>query len=145
MEFSEDVAKAIERLRFRIRDTNDSAYTFSSEELYEYLSQAVDELEIREYKKGIYLEDGEFRRRASGSPAKVDHADITIYTLKAHILIKMSLKDQADRDNFALRKNNLSVDTTGQSKNHAESIEYLEKQLKRLIFSSSRIYGVRVE
>ena len=35
----------------------------------------------------------------------------------------------ADRDNFALKKSNLSVDTSKQSEDHARTIEMLEKKL----------------
>lgn len=137
--------KAISRFRLRIQDVEDENARFTNSDLYEYISFAVDELEMDEYRKGIYVDEGDFLNKSNGKPAPVTTDDIIIYVLKAQILLKIALKDIADRDNFSLSKNNLRVDTSQQSSDHKDSLEILEKQLKQYLYRRKRITGVRVE
>lgn len=145
MEFSEQMKRAINRLRRRIHDMDQENLRFTDDDLYGYISDAVDELEMGRYAKGVAVDEGDFVRRADGRPVVITIDDMVIYTIKAQILLKLSLKDIADRDNFSLRKNNLSVDTTKQSSDHKETLEILEKHLDQYIYRSRKIVGVRVE
>lgn len=145
IQYSEQMKRAISRLRRRVHDLDEENLRFSDKVLYEYISDAVDELEIHDYKKGVYVANGDFLSKKDNSPVIVSPEDIAIYTLKSHILLKTGIKDVADRDNFSLRKNNLSVDTTKQSTDHAVTLKELEAQLRQMLYRKNVIRGYRIE
>lgn len=143
--YSDQMLRAIGQLRRRINDTNETSPTFSDEQLYGYISDAVDHLELTSFKKGRAVEDGDFVSGTSLLPVTVPRPEQFLYVLQAAILVTMGIKSKADRDNFSLRKPNLSVDTSRQSSDHAETIRSLQDELNTRLFnmSSTTFSGAR--
>lgn len=143
--YSEQVKDTLERMRRSISDIEEEQ-DFSDDTLYYYLCDAVDELEIGDYKKGLHVDKGDFYD-SKNRVVSIPSTDKMLYALKAHILFKTSIKDKADRDNFALHKNKLTVDTSGQSNNHKQTLEMLETRLSKLLYQLNNrlIHGIRVE
>lgn len=143
--FSEQIKDTIARLRRSINDLEEEQ-DFTDEVFYDYLRDAVDELEAGEYKRHREIKNGDFYS-SNGRVQSVANAERTLYALKAHSNIKLGIKDKADRDNFMLRKNNLTVDTSGQSDNHKNTLSILDAKINKLLYQLrySNINGVRVE
>jgi len=141
VEFSEQMQKAINKLRRRINDTDQSSPVYQDEELYDLIADAVDELELHMYQKGRTVADGDFVRQGSGLPVTVTPAEMSLYVLQAALIFAMGTKAKADRDNFSLRKPNLSVDTSGQSADHAETIRILQDEIRRTLMNLVVING----
>lgn len=131
MEFSTQMQDVIAKVRRQINDLDISEDTllFSDEEIYGYIVDACDELELSFLRRNRAVENGDFVNETTGQPVRVKGSERTIYALKAAIKIVQAIKARADRDNFALKKSNLSVDTSKQSEDHARTIEMLEKKL----------------
>lgn len=148
MEFSIQMQDAIKKLRRRVNDFSSDSPIFSDVEMYEFISDAVDELEIEYLKKGRRVYNGDFVYiKDTSKTVKVTPAETNIYALQAAIFLTLSIKSQADRDNFSLRKPNLSVDTSHQSKDHLDTLNLLKKELHGALMrnlSSSSIGGFRV-
>lgn len=143
LQLSEQMLNTIEKLRRRIHDTDSSPPAYSDELLYGYIGDAVDELELGLYKKGRRVNNGDFTN-VGGVSISVPSVDQSIYALQAAILFTKGVKSRSDRDNFSLRKPNLSVDTSGQSKDHAETLRSLEQELRAKIISMANIGGYQV-
>lgn len=143
--FSPEVKDTINRLRRSINDLEEER-DFTDQILYEYLQDAVDELEMGDYKKGRYINTGEFYN-SKNIIEWVPNTERMLYSVKAHILMKTGIKDKADRDNFLLRKNKLTIDTSSQSDDHEKTISILNERLNKMLYQlkHSPISGVRVE
>lgn len=143
--FSEQLNHMISMLRRRINDTDTDAPLYEDEDLYYFLTDAVDELELYLFKKNRYISDGEFRDVLTNKEIVVPHPERIIYVIQAAILVITAIKIKADRDNFALRKPTLSVDTSRQSQDHAKTLEILKEDLTARIVSvvSSTMVGYR--
>lgn len=141
IQLSPQMLNTIAKVRRRIDDTS-TPPLYSDLDIYGYISDAVDELESTNYHKGIYVEDGDF-----SSP--ISNTDQSIYALRAAIIVLQGIKSRTDRDNFALRKQNLTVDTSGQSSDLAVTIKLLsdelEKSISNSIFLASFKAGFRIE
>lgn len=131
MEFSNQMQDVIAKVRRQINDLNlpEDTLLFTDEDIYGYIIDAVDEMEISFLRRNRAVQDGDFIDEATEQPTKVKGSERTMYALQASIKIVQSIKARADRDNFALKKSNLSVDTSRQSEDHARTIEMLEKKL----------------
>lgn len=147
MTYSEQMTAVIGRLRRKISDTDTLDFTYQDEDLYNYISDAVEELEAGAYSKSYEVSNGDFILTSDGiTPAELTSKDINVYLIQAHIIITQALKSQADRENFALRKNGLTVDTTMQSANHDNTLKELKQDLSRAIVrATSGIIGTRIE
>ena len=143
LQLSEQMLDTIAKLRRRIHDTDSFPPTYSDELLYGYIGDAVDELELGLYKKGRRVDDGDFVT-LGGSSIRVPSTDQSLYALQAAILFTKAIKSRSDRDNFSLRKPNLSVDTSGQSQDHAETLMSLEQELRAKLISMASVGGYLV-
>lgn len=133
--FSEQMTYTIKALRRRINDIDEDAPLFSDEDLYNYIADAVDELELSLFKKDRYVDGGNFKKTTTDEVATVPQPERMIYVIQAAILVITAIKIKADRDNFALRKPTLSVDTSRQSRDHAETLQILKEDLITRIVS----------
>ncbi len=137
VEFSDQIKYTIDVLRRRINDTDDNAFLYEDIDLYYYISDAVSELEVSLFQKGVYVDKGDFRSMLSDEVVFVPQPDRVIYAIQAAILVITAIKIKADRDNFALRKPTLSVDTSRQSQDHAETLNILKDDLMARIVSTA--------
>jgi hypothetical protein len=143
LELSEQMLDTIDKLRRRIHDTDSTPPTYSDENLYGYIQDAVDEMESGLYKRGRTTMNGDFTN-TGGHPVKVPSIDQSLYALQAAILFTKGIKSRSDRDNFSLKKPNLSVDTSGQSADHAQTLESLERELRARIIAMADFSGFHV-
>jgi len=145
--YSAQMQEVIDKLRRAINDIEEEQ-DFSDDTLYGYIVDAVDELEFGRYQKGIMVHNGDFVRIGDSTPVVLSGGEKSLYSIAAHILLKTSLKDRADRENFVLKKNRLSVDTTKQSSDHGETLKTLQDRMTHVINNLKghfRTTGVRVE
>lgn len=135
----------VPKLRRRIGDDVEP-YAFPDERLEGFIQDAVDYLETGMYKKGRRVM-GDNIVDSEGNAVILSGSEQAIYVIQAAILFTKATKSRADRDNFALRKPNLSVDTSGQSSDHEKTIAILEDELRKTITSLAimNIGGYRVE
>lgn len=127
-------------LRRRIGDTEEP-YVFSDSLLMGYIEDAVAQVEM-DYNRGITLNSNVFVE-------DIESTDVVLFTIKAHYLIKLRTKDKADRDNFLMKKGRLTLDNTGQAKDHADTLELINKEyvlaLTKVKNGGSGFKGVRME
>lgn len=127
-------------LRRRIGDTEEP-YVFSDSLLMGYVEDAVAQVEM-DYKRGITLNSNVFVE-------DIEPTDVVLFTIKAHYLIKLRTKDKADRDNFLMKKGRLTLDNTGQAKDHADTLDLINKEyvlaLTKVKNGGSSFKGVRME
>ena len=143
VDLSTQMLSTIGKVRRRINDIDPSVYLYTDEELYGYVGDAVDHLEMNYFKRGRTVDGGDFVLVSSNHMVLVPPAEQNVYAIQATILITTSIKSKADRDNFSLRKPNLSVDTSRQSSDHAETLSKLEGELHSHLFTLSSISGAR--
>lgn len=139
------IKSMVPKLRRRIGDDVEP-YAFPDERLEGFIQDAVDHLETGMYKKGRRVM-GDSIVDSEGNAVILSGSEQAIYVIQAAILFTKATKSRADRDNFALRKPNLSVDTSGQSSDHEKTIAILEDELRKTITSLAimNIGGYRVE
>jgi len=132
------LADTIQMLRRRINDTSEEP-AFSDADLKGYILDALAKLQVRVPDFDITIENDEFNR-------DITPAEASLVALQAHVLITEAVKSSADRDNFTIRKGRLEIDTSGQSADHARTLEHLTKELDDMIYDMYfRVTGVRVE
>ncbi len=143
--FSNQISHTINMVRRKINDPNIDAPLFTDSEICDYIADAVDELELFLFKKGRYVDEGQFKDALTDRETSVPQPERTIYSIQASILIITAIKIKADRDNFALRKPTLSVDTSRQSSDHAETLAILKSELMSRIVGlvTSTVMGFR--
>lgn len=139
------IKSMVPKLRRRIGDDVEP-YAFPDERLEGFIQDAVDHLETGMYKKGRRVMVDNIVD-SEGNAVIISGGEQAIYVIQAAILFTKATKSRADRDNFALRKPNLSVDTSGQSSDHEKTIAILEDELRKTITSLAimNIGGYRVE
>lgn len=146
LELSDQMRYTIGVLRRRINDLDiDDAPLFEDETLYQYIADAVDELELFMFKKNRYVDGGDFRDALTDQVVHVTQPERMVYAIQAAILVVTAIKIKADRDNFSLRKPTLSVDTSRQSQDHAVTLQILKDDLNVRIVSimTSNLTGYR--
>ena len=146
LELSDQMRYTIGVLRRRINDLDiDDAPLFEDETLYQYIADAVDELELFMFKKNRYVDGGDFRDTLTDQVVHVTQPERMVYAIQAAILVVTAIKIKADRDNFSLRKPTLSVDTSRQSQDHAVTLQILKDDLNVRIVSimASNLTGYR--
>jgi hypothetical protein len=135
-----NMQECIDTLRRRIGD-NDTPFIFTDDLLTGYISDAVSEVEL-DYRRDITVDVGFFTN-------EITMQDVILFCVKAHYLITLRSKDKAGRDNFRMVKGRLTLDNTGQARDHKDTIEILEKEYARVLLRSrsngGSIQGVRVE
>lgn len=139
-------------VRRRIGDT-DAPYTYADDLLMGYISDAIDQVEI-EYSRNISVSIETDEQTGDTlteivSPVDLVRADFQLYATKAHYLIVLRTKGQADRDNFRMVKGRLTLDNTNQSDDHAETLRIIDAEYKRALYrvknGNSSLKGVRME
>lgn len=146
LELSDQMRYTIGVLRRRINDLDiDDAPLFEDETLYQYIADAVDELELFMFKNNRYVDGGDFRDTLTDQVVHVTQPERMVYAIQAAILVVTAIKIKADRDNFSLRKPTLSVDTSRQSQDHAVTLQILKDDLNVRIVSimTSNLTGYR--
>lgn len=127
-------------LRRRIGDT-DTPYTYADSLLIGYISDAVNEVEL-DYKRGIFVDNNIFDN-------DITSQDVVLFCIKAHYLLTLRNKELSDRNNFRMVKGRLTLDNTNQSKDHAETLEVIADEYRRVLYriknGGKSIQGVRVE
>jgi hypothetical protein len=126
-------------LRRRIGDNVDP-FTYDDDLLTGYIEDAVAQVEL-DWARGFSVDFGSFNIE----PTK---QDANLFCVKAHYLMKVSTKDQADRNNFRMVKGRLTLDNTNQAKDHKDTLELLEREYKRTLHQCKNgptIKGVRLE
>jgi hypothetical protein len=146
------VSDCLSTLRRRIGDT-DTPFTYTDAILLGYISDAVDSVEL-EYQRGVSVlittdpitstTTGQFVTTVDLTPL-----DAQVYAIKAHYLMTLGTKSQADRNNFRMVKGRLTLDNTNQAKDHKDTLDEISKEftraLVRLKNGGSSIKGVRIE
>lgn len=131
-------------LRRRIGDT-DLPYTYDDTLLTGYINDSVQAVEL-DWTRGFDIDsNGNF---TSTESYVVSKKDLNLFSVKAHYLITLRTKDKADRDNFRMVKGRLTLDNTGQSKDHMDTLNMLDKEYKRTLHQTKNgttIKGVRME
>jgi hypothetical protein len=126
-------------LRRRIGD-NSTPFTYDDNLLIGYIEDAVAQVEL-DWARGFSVDNGIFNKE----PTKTD---ANLFCIKAHYLMKLGTKDQADRNNFRMVKGRLTLDNTNQAKDHKDTLDILDKEYKRVLYHSKNgptIKGVRLE
>jgi hypothetical protein len=126
-------------LRRRIGDTV-APFTYTDDLLSGYIGDAVTQVEL-DWERGFSVDFGLFN-------LPIARSDANLFCIKAHYLIKLSTKDQADRNNFRMVKGRLTLDNTNQSKDHKDTLESIEKEYKQVLYRAKNggsLTGVRME
>jgi hypothetical protein len=126
-------------LRRRIGDNVDP-FTYDDDLLTGYVEDAVAQVEL-DWARGFSVDFGSF----NVEPTKLD---ANLFCIKAHYLMKLSTKDQADRNNFRMVKGRLTLDNTNQAKDHKDTLDLIDKEYKKALYHSKNgptIKGVRLE
>jgi hypothetical protein len=126
-------------VRRRIGDT-ETPFVFDDDIIDGYISDAILSVEA-DWSRGIFLDGVDFSQ-------PIEKMDAMLFSVKAHYLIKLRTKDKADRDNFLMKKGRLTLDNTGQSSDHKDTLEMIEKEYSRLLYRlkhGGSIRGVRME
>lgn len=123
----------VAKLKRRLRDTENE---FSN--LEEYIEDAIDELYY--LFDDLSVQNAELTREVTSNEA-------TVIVIQAQILIETGLKSSGDRSNFKIRKENITIDNTQQSKDHATTLELLYQELDKAILRNitGDINYIRVE
>src|SRR5205085_5473543 len=106
-----NMQECIDTLRRRIGDT-ELPYTYTDDLLKGYIADAVSQVEL-DYTRGVAVEFGFFVE-------DVTPQDVVLFCVKAHYLVTLRTKDKAGRDNFRMVKGRLTLDNTGQAKDHKD-------------------------
>lgn len=125
--------------RRRIGDTEEP-FTFTDDLLVGYIEDAVASVEM-DWERGFDVTLGSFN-------IEPEKKDVNLFCIKAHYLLKLRTKDKADRDNFRMVKGRLTLDNTNQSADHKDTLEFIDKEYKRLMYRAKNgggINGVRME
>lgn len=123
----------VSRLQRRLNDTENEFTNLDG-----YIEDAIGELSY------LFLDlevtNGELSREVTNSEA-------TIITIQAHILVETGLKSSSNRNNFRIKKENISIDNTQQSRDHGSTLNLLHEELDRAIHRHivGDIEGIRVE
>jgi hypothetical protein len=115
-------------------------YTYDDSTLEGYLSDAVARVED-DWTRGFSVDFGLFNQ----APTK---SDANLFCIKAHYLLQLSIKDQADRNNFRMVKGRLTLDNTNQAKDHLDTLNLLNEEYKSALLrakNGSTIKGIRLE
>ncbi|MNT28031.1 hypothetical protein D3C72_1636880 [compost metagenome] len=135
-----EMQECVQILRRRVGDT-ETPYVFEDDLLIGYITDAVLHVELDHY-RGISVMNNEFE-------TAVDAIDAVLICIKAHYLLKLRTKDKADRDNFLMRKGRLTLDNTGQSGDHAETLKLINSEYQAMLVKvkngGSSMKGVRME
>lgn len=126
-------------LRRRIGDTL-TPTTYDDNTLTGYIEDSVAQVEL-EWFQQYDASNGLFNR-------DVDKNSATVFAIKAHFLLALSIKDQADRNNFLMKKGRLTLDNRNQSKDHLDTIEAIDKEYKRALYrakNNGALQGIRME
>src|SRR5206468_7520627 len=100
--------------------------------------QSVSQVEL-DWSRGFSVDFGIFNIE----PTKLD---ANLFCIKAHYLMKLGTKDQADRNNFRMVKGRLTLDNTNQAKDHKDTLDLIDKEYKKALYHSKNgptIKGVR--
>lgn len=134
-----NMQECIDTLRRRIGDTEEP-FSFEDDLLTGYISDAVIEVEL-DYPRGIIVDFGFFT-------SEITAADVVLFCIKAHYLLKLRTKDKADRDNFLMKKGRLTLDNTNQAKDHMDTLDFIQKEYKRILVqfkNGGLMKGIRME
>lgn len=135
-----NMQECIDTLRRRIGDT-ETPFTYTDDLLTGYISDAVNEVEL-DYERGLFVDFGTFIN-------DISNQDVVLFCIKAHYLMTLRAKDLSDRNNFRMVKGRLTLDNTNQSKDHADTLEHLTNEYKKVLYRAksggNSIKGVRVE
>ena|SRR5437763_3642359 len=115
-------------------------YTYDDSILQGYIEDAVAQVEI-DWHRGYSVDFGLFNM----SPSK---QDANLFCIKAHYILQLSIKDQADRNNFRMVKGRLTLDNTNQAKDHLDTLNILNEEYKKFLLRAKNgptIKGVRME
>lgn len=132
-------------LRRRIGDTV-SPYTYDDTTLEGYISDAIQYVETDWY-RGLDV-DTSNNIVSSISGINLGKKDLNLFCVKAHYLVQLMIKDQADRNNFRMVKGRLTLDNTNQAKDHLDTLNLLDKEYRRILHQTKNgptIQGVRME
>lgn len=133
------MADVVSIFRRRIGDIT-SPYTYDDTALQGYIEDAVAQVEADWY-RGYSVDFGLFNL----PPSK---QDANLFCIKAHYLLQLSIKDQADRNNFRMVKGRLTLDNTNQAKDHLDTLNMLNDEYKRFLLRAKNgptIKGLRLE
>ncbi|WP_336784159.1 hypothetical protein [Paenibacillus illinoisensis] len=139
-------------VRRRIGDT-ETPYTYADDLLLGYIGDAIDQVEL-EYQREVALNIivDSITNVVSGeiiAPLELTRLDAQLFATKAHYLITLRTKGQADRDNFRMVKGRLTLDNTNQSDDHAETLRLIDLEYRRALYrvknGNGSIKGVRME
>lgn len=134
-----NMADVLMVLRRRIGDTV-QPYTYTDDLLTGYVGDAVAKVEL-DWARGFSVDFGIF----NVVPSKLD---ANLFCIKAHYLIQLGMKDQADRNNFRMVKGRLTLDNTNQAKDHLDTLNILNNEYKKELMRAKNgptIKGVRME
>lgn len=126
-------------LRRRIGDTA-QPHTYDDNLLTGYIDDAVAKVEL-DWSRGFSVDNGLFNMQPTKS-------DANLFCIKAHYLMKIGTKDQADRNNFRMVKGRLTLDNTNQAKDHLDTLDVIDKEYKIALLKAKNgttIKGVRLE
>lgn len=115
-------------------------YTYDDNTLTGYIEDAVAKVEMDWY-RGYSVDNGVFNIEPSKQ-------DTSLFCIKAHYLLQLSIKDQADRNNFRMVKGRLTLDNTNQAKDHLDTLNMLNDEYKKTLLRAKNgptIKGVRME
>lgn len=143
--FSSQMESLIGRLRRSIGDIGEDPIC-TDVDLYHYISDAVSILEGGLFKKGIYVDDGDFM--SNKRSVTVPFGDQLVYLIKAQILFTEAMVHSSSRDSLSYTKSKLSIDTSSQPSSHRETLKMLDEKLRDAIYMADGgfdIEGVRVE
>ncbi|HLI46306.1 MAG TPA: hypothetical protein VKU94_03850 [Geobacterales bacterium] len=138
------LADCLPILRRRIGDMV-SPYTYSDTVLESYLSDAIQYVET-DWNRGLDVDSD--NNIVSPNNIVLTKKDLNLFCVKAHYLIQLMSKDQADRNNFRMVKGRLTLDNTNQSKDHLDTLNLLDKEYRRLLHQTKNgptIRGIRME
>jgi hypothetical protein len=125
--------------RRRIGDLT-TPYTYDDITLQGYIEDAVAQVEM-DWTRGFSVDFGLFNQ----IPTK---QDASLFCIKAHYLLQLSIKDQADRNNFRMVKGRLTLDNTNQAKDHLDTLNMLNEEYRKVLLKAkngSTIKGIRLE
>jgi hypothetical protein len=135
-----NMQECIDTLRRRIGDTEEP-FTFADDLLTGYIGDAVDQVEL-DFNRGVVVSFGFF-------DTDITPIDVALFCIKAHYLMTLRAKDKAGRDNFRMVKGRLTLDNTGQAKDHKDTLELIDKEyIKALVRAKNggkSIEGLRLE
>lgn len=126
-------------LRRRVGDTT-LPYTYDDDTLTGYIEDSIAQVELDWY-RGFSLDYGMFN-------IEPDKKDANLFCIKAHYLIQLGMKDQADRNNFRMVKGRLTLDNTNQAKDHLDTLNMLNEEYRKALLRAKNgptIKGIRME